>query len=396
LTKTPFAFRASAQVKSNPRGSLDEAEKLITQNPANVQAHQLLGAAATALGMMQTAVFAYECVRELEPDNIKNLLALAGAMMDAGQNKEAIKVCDHILDLAPGNGDAQALVRKASVSISMDKGKWEEQGGDFRSKLADADTAAKLEQANRTVNDADTAAALIADLTVKVEKEPENMTYYRDIIGHYKQQGRFDDALVWVRKARQMPQGKADATFEKWETDFVTATMKTKITELETALAAGPDPEKQKALDELRKQELEFRLQQAKVMVDKYPNDYGYRYEYGTLLYETGQIDAAIRELQFSRRNPKVAQQAMLQLGRAYRKKGILDLAEEQLESAKREITAMNDLKKEVIYELGTVYQENKKADKAIDEFKAIYANDIDYRDVAKIINDYYEKKSRG
>ena len=107
-------------------------------------------------------------------------------------------------------------------------------------------------------------------------------------------------------------------------------------------------------------------------------------------------MDLAIRELQLARRNPKVAHHAMLYLGRAYRAKGILDLAEEQLEQAKKEMALMNDLKKEIIYEVAQVYRQHNKEDLAMAEFKTLYSVDIEYRDVAKIINEYYEKRSKG
>ena len=345
--------------------------------------------------MWKTAVFAYENVREVEPDNVKNLLALGEAHIEAGDARAAVGCGEMILESNPGSGEAQALIRRASVAITMDKGKWEEKG-DFRDKLANKDQAVALEQQARMVNDADTLGQLVGQMAEKIEKDPENINYYRDIIGYLKQLQRYDDALVWVRKARQQPLGKADSTLEKLESDFVVSGMEHRIELLQEKLAQGNDPAVAAELEVLKKQEREFRLQQSKGMVEKYPNDYGFRYQYGTLLYEVGQMDMAIRELQLARRNPKVAHHAMLYLGKAYRNKHILDLAEEQLEQAKKEMALMNDLKKEIIYELAQVYRQHNKEDKAMDEFKVLYATDIDYRDVAQIINEYYEKRSKG
>jgi tetratricopeptide (TPR) repeat protein len=95
-----------------------------------------------------------------------------------------------------------------------------------------------------------------------------------------------------------------------------------------------------------------------------------------------------------ARRNPKVTNRATLFLGRAYRVKGIFDLAIEALNQAKNEMPVMNDLKKEIIYELALCYRSAGNVEKAVDEYKTIYSNDIDYKDVAKIINEYYEKKT--
>jgi len=395
LTNTPFVMKASSLLKTDPRAALDSAEKMLNTNPSNIQALQLVGQAAAAMGLARTAVFAYESVRELEPENVKNLLALGAAQIDAGQPREAVKCGETILEVEPANGEAQALLRRASVAITMDKGKWDEQG-DFREKLANKEQAVALEQQARMVNDADTLATMVTQTAEKIEKDPENINFYRDIIGYLKQLQRYDDALEWVRKARQQPLGKADSTLEKLESDFVIARMRHNIAQLEEKLTQGADPAVKAELDALHKQELEVRLKQSKDMVEKYPNDYGFRYEYGKLLSEVGQMDLAIRELQLARRNPKVAHHAMLYLGRAYRAKGILDLAEEQLEQAKKEMALMNDLKKEIIYEVAQVYRQHNKEDLAMAEFKTLYSVDIEYRDVAKIINEYYEKRSKG
>ncbi len=229
-------------------------------------------------------------------------------------------------------------------------------------------------------------------LTGQIATQPENINLYRELIGHLKSLQRWDDALAWVRKARQQPLGKSDTTLEKLENDLSVARMTGKIEELEAAVVT--DPSRKAELDTLKREHLEFRVQQAKSLVEKYPNDYGARYEYGVLLYETGQIDLCLRELQQARRNPKVSHKAMLFLGRAYAAKKIYDLGIEVLAQAQLEIPVMNDLKKEITYELASCYRKNGNVEKAVSEYKSIYAQDIDYRDVSQIINEYYEKKT--
>ena len=390
LTNSPFTLKAGSRIKTDPKGVLEESEKLLSVNPTNVQALKLNGQAAEAMGLWGTAALAYDSIREIKEEDLENLMALGKALVQAGQPKEAIKWGERILELQPGHGDAQALLRQASVAITMDKGKWDEQS-DFRQKLADANKAQELEQQARMSNDPETLGRLVAKLSESIAADPENVNLYRDIIGYLKQLHRYEDALVWIRKARQQPLGRADTTLEKLEGDMTVALMKSKLEELEVAVKS--DPSRQPELDALRKSDLEFRVQQAKTLVEKYPNDYGFRFEYGNLLYETGQYDPAIRELQLARRNPKVSHRAMLYLGRTYRARKIYDLAIEVLNTARTEMPVMNDLKKEIIYELAQCYQGNGNTDKAVEEYKNIYANDIDYKDVAKIINYFYEHK---
>jgi len=391
ITNTPFALKSGSQMKTDPKAVLEAAEKLLSVNPTNVTALKMEAQAAELMGLWGTAALAYDNIREVKEDDIGNLLSGGYARIHAGQPKEAIKWGERILDFQPGNGDAQALLRQASVAITMDKGKWDEQS-DFRSKLADANKAAELEQQARLSNDPETLGRLIGKLAETISREPENINLYRDIIGYLRQLQRYEDALEWVRKARLQPLGRSDTTLEKPESDMTISVMRVKLEALEAIVVT--DPSRKAELEALRKSDLEFRVQQAKTLVEKYPNDYGYRFDYGTLLYDTGQYDLSIRELQQARRNPKVSHKAMLYLGRAYRAKKIYDLAIEVLGIARTEMPVMNDLKKEIIYELAQCYRGNGNVDKAVEEYKNIYANDIDYKDVSKIINEYYETKT--
>ena len=162
--------------------------------------------------------------------------------------------------------------------------------------------------------------------------------------------------------------------------------MEAKIADLKKELEANPnDAQKKAELDELSKKEHDYKLENAKLMVERYPNDFNYRYIYGQLLFEDGKLDDAIMQFQLSQRNPKVRSQSLLGLGRAFILGKKYDLAVDQLEIAK----------KEIIYELATAYEKMGEAEKAFNEFKEIYSADISYKDVSKKINDYYESRRK-
>ncbi len=394
VTTAPFMLKNASLVKKDPKAALEQAEKLLNANPANVAALRLLGQASEALEFWGTAVFAYESIREVEPQGVDNLVALGNAYIKAGESKEAVRIGDVILRALPGSAEGQDLVRRASVAISMDKGKWEEQG-DFRDKLKDAAEAVHLEQASRVMNDAETLARLIGQLQERIEREPDNINLYKEIAGHYRTLREFDSALYYIQQSRQLPLGRDDSTLERLETELKVSSMDKAIQEHEEGLAATPgDPKLTAELEALRKERFAFRLAQAKVMVERYPNDYLYHHEYGALLLDDGQHDLAIREFQVSQRNPKVRLHSLLLLGRAYNAKRFYDLAVDQLNIAKSDSPMMNDLKKEIIYELATAFEKMGQIEKAIEEYKVLYAADIQYRDVAQKINDYYEKKN--
>jgi lipopolysaccharide biosynthesis regulator YciM len=164
----------------------------------------------------------------------------------------------------------------------------------------------------------------------------------------------------------------------------------------EEALEADPENTALKSgLEDLRAEEREFRLSQAEDLVQRYPNEFSYRYELGELYHEDGETDKAIKELQLAQRSPKVRISALILLGKAYKVKGFADLAAEQLNIAKSEIPGITDQKKDVLYELGSCYEAQGDMDKAMVEFKALYGADISYRDVAQKIDDFYSQKNQ-
>jgi tetratricopeptide (TPR) repeat protein len=126
--------------------------------------------------------------------------------------------------------------------------------------------------------------------------------------------------------------------------------------------------------------------------VERYQNDHAARYALGNLLLETGQTDAAIGQFQQAQKGPQVRVGSLIGLGRCFKAKRLFDLAVTQLNTAKNELSAMDDTKKEVIYELGTCFELMGKPDAAIEEFKVIYSEDIGFRDVADKVNAFYSK----
>ena len=81
-------------------------------------------------------------------------------------------------------------------------------------------------------------------------------------------------------------------------------------------------------------------------------------------------------------------------LGHCYRELGMLDLAAKQLEEAAHEITSMDTMKKEIVYNLGLVYEQMGNGGKSISAMKQIYEADYGYRDVAARVERSYERKS--
>ncbi|MEC8649385.1 MAG: tetratricopeptide repeat protein [Verrucomicrobiota bacterium] len=387
-----FSIGGSKPAK-DPVKAIQTAESLLNSNPNNVAAHKQLAINAEALELFGTAAFAYEEIYRLESSNLANIKSLMEMYIKLEKNEDAIRLGEIAYRDDPSDDEIQHLVKKASVAQTVEKGNWDKDD-DFRQKLKDEDEALKLEQAGRAKTGESGLRSMIDDDLVAVSEEPGNLNIYRNLAANYRKLGEFDNALQWVEKARKTEGGQADVNLERLSTSLQREKMTAAICAQQRILETDANNEEAlKALAVLSKQERAYRRQAAQNLIQRYPNEFTYRFELGELLLEDGEIDASIKELQLALRAPKVRVQALILLGKAYKQKEFYDLAAEQFQTAKSEITGLSDEKKEVLYELGSCYELQGDLDNAMREFKSLYGADIGFRDVAQKIDVFYSRK---
>lgn len=386
VTQAGFLFGG----KKDPSKSLENAEKMLASDPTNVHALKLLAEAAQGLDMPETVAFAWEAIHELNPSDREALLNYGEASLLAKRPKDALRAADELLKLKPQDGDALSLMRKAAIAQTTDKGNWEEKGS-FRDKLKDEAQSIMLEQASKIVTSEEMTQKLIDEAMVRLQAQPDNLNHYRSVVDGYKKLNKLDEALEYVRKARALPAGAGDTTLAKQESDLKTAILDKRIKGLEAEVAAAPgNAELAAALAKAKQDFAAVQLVEAKDYVERYPNDYAARFTLANLYFEAGDYQNAIANYQQAQKNPKVRISAITGMGKALKARKMFDLAVAQFQTAKAELPGMDDLKKDVIYELASCYEGMGKKTEAIAEYKIIYSEDIGFRDVADKINAFY------
>lgn len=387
MTQAGFLFGGN---KKDPSKALENAEKMLAADPTSVPALKLLAEAAQGLDMPETVAFAWESIHELHPTDREALLNYGEACLVAKRPKDALRAADELLKIKPQDGDALALMRKAAIAQTTDKGNWEEQGS-FRDKLRDEAQSTMLEQAAKIVTSEEMTQKLLDEALERHKAQPDNLNHLRSIVDAYKKLNKFEEALAYVRKAREIPAGAADVTLGKQESDLRAAIVEKNIKELTARVEASPDDASlQEALANAKSEALQTQLAEAKSYVERYPNDYGARFTLANLYFDTGDYQNAIANYQQAQKNPKVRIQALAGMGKALKARKMFDLAIAQFQIAKSELPIMDDLKKDVIYQLAECYEGMGKKEEAITEYKIIYSDDIGFRDVADKINAYY------
>jgi tetratricopeptide (TPR) repeat protein len=140
----------------------------------------------------------------------------------------------------------------------------------------------------------------------------------------------------------------------------------------------------------------EILIAHAQERVARNPTDLQLRFELGDNLFNAGRFREAVPELQRARQNPHARLKAMNVLGCCYSELGMLDLAMKQLEEASQEISSMGAMKKEIVYNLGLIYEQMGDPGKALACMKQIYEVDYGYRDVARRVESSYGRNISG
>ena len=167
------------------------------------------------------------------------------------------------------------------------------------------------------------------------------------------------------------------------------------ITELQSQINAGGDDvdEKKAQLEELRIASNDQQIAEAKDRVERNPTDPQLRFDLGNHLFTAGEYREAIPHLQKAKNNPHIRIRSMLMLGRCYDQMTMFDLALGTLTEANGELFAMDNTKKEMLYNLGLIHEKMKDSERSLECFKEIYNADYGYRDVAKRVEESYAEK---
>jgi len=137
----------------------------------------------------------------------------------------------------------------------------------------------------------------------------------------------------------------------------------------------------------------EILIADARERVARNPTDLQLRFELGEHLVSGRRFREAVPELQRARQNLHARLKAMNLLGCCYGELGMLDLATKQLEQASKEILSMDAVKKEIVYNLGLVYERMGDREKSLACMKQIYEVEHGYKDVATRVESSYEQR---
>lgn len=377
-------FQAQAQIKKKPAEAVKLVERLLRKDPLNLQFVNLMVEAAKSAEMPEVAILTLEVAKENYGNNLDVLQTLGKLYQDQNRMHDARLVYEDLARLKPNEPSFIKMLKDATALDTMQRGQWEDQTSDFRSKLKNKAEAVQLERQAKAVQSDRDIDVLISETQMKLTREPNNINYMRALADYLTKAGRLDEAMQILETAQEKS-GGADPQVDRQMSALQVRRFDDVIAQYEKAGDAA-------GAEEARTQKTAFLLDDAEDRVRRYPNDLQFKYELGVLYYDAGRHVEAIQQFQKSKSNPQRRIRSLYYMARCFKAKGQHDLAIEQLENANSELSLMDETKMDIIYELGSICETNGQVDRAAEYFKQIYAVDISYRDVAQKIEKSYKK----
>ncbi|MGE5209291.1 MAG: tetratricopeptide repeat protein [Alphaproteobacteria bacterium] len=389
-------MKAQREVKKDPKRAVELLEEVFEAEPYNHQANLLLKEAAVAAGWPEVGVFALRTLLEENPRDVKLLGELGRLYHELGDYENEVEAYNRVTAIDPLDAQALRLGKDASARASMKRGGWT-QAESYRDLIKDKEEAISLEQQSRIRLTGEALEQQIAETYARHKAAPRNLDFARRLGALNEQKDDLESAVRWYQYAADLTKG-GDIGLHRKISDLKIKCLEREIAAHEEFLAtrkAGDEDfaERSEQLRTARISRAQILIADAKERVARNPTDLQLRFELGENLFTAGHWREALPELQRARQNPHARLKAINLLGCCYAELGMLDLAMKQLEKGSQEILSMDAMKKEIVYNLGLVYERMGDSKKSLDCMKQIYEVDYEYRDVARRVESSYEQK---
>src|SRR5438093_6439138 len=380
ISTAPIAvMKAQREIKKAPQGAVEMIEKILEDEPYNRRGNLALKEAAVAAGWPEIGVFALRTLLEENPRDVKLLHELGQLYHQTGQSDEEVEIYNRITEMEPLDAAALRLGKDASARASMSTGGWT-QAESYRELIKDKDVAISLEQQSRMQLTGEALDQQIAEMQALQQSQPQNVDLARRLGALCEQRDDIESAIKWYQRAVELT-GSSDAGLIRKLSNLKMRGAERDIAAHEEFLAGHreKDAAHAKKTEELQAATTKrdaILIEEVKKRLERNPTDLQLRFELGEHFVNAQRFREAVPELQRARQNPNARLKAMNLLGVCYCELAMLDLAMKQFEDAAREIVTMDPMKKEIVYNLETVYEKMGAREKSLNCMKQIYEAD--------------------
>jgi len=367
--------------RKNYFSAMAHAEKILCSDPESSMGHRVIVDAAQGLDLPHTIISSLQILKKANPNDNKITQELATALEMLNDWDEAERVMLELANMNPEDPFLQQAYKDTAAKATIYRGNYE--------KTMSGSGASGFEEDGGENSKADYTSEDVLEERIflmeeQLQNEPENFKLAVDIAKQYVDRNDFDRAFEYF--------------------DFVQENHKVSDTYIDGALADAHEaqfdydikqyPEGSSERVGLEAERDAFMLENCRERADRYPTMLEFRFELGVRLFRVGDINDAIQTFQRAQNSPAHKLRALCYLGQCFMQRGMYDMALSQFEKALEGTSTFNDQKKELVYLLASVHENQGRHEAAAALYKSIYEVDIGYRDIANKVEGGYSTRT--
>ncbi|MCB9833020.1 MAG: tetratricopeptide repeat protein [Planctomycetes bacterium] len=370
----------------------NQAERALSRDPRNVKLNLALGHALLRAGHKNGAEAAFAVVTEFDRNDVESLKILGSLYYEAKKYDQSLDCYERVLKISPRDQEAVKMRKNLAAEGAIKSGGFEK-ASSARELTRSQDQLDQLEKRQKLVRSPAELGQAIAELEKEVAGAPQDADL-QVRLGELRQQNRdLDGAARAFEAAMRLKPDDYDIAGRFG--DCRLQALDQRVRSLRDEVAAGEDG----AQDDLRrilKERRGFRIDEFRRRTTVHPTDTGLRMKLGQYLLDDNRIDDAIAEFQLVVKDPRRKHLAMVQMGKAFLRKGMGDLAVKQLGAALEGLGGINEKNLDIVRSLAEAHEEQGEDALALDCYTRIYEIDISYEGVADRIEVLRERLKSG
>lgn len=296
---------------------------------------------AVKLGQHEQAIWLGDRVlgKALEDRKTKkaSMVKLMELLRQAGGFDLAVKAGEYACRLDPTDARLQADVRNLSAEETMSKGGYDQTGeaGGFRRNIRDLEEQRRLEDAERVVKSEDTLDRVVSDAASDYQSRPNDLAAIQKYAKLLLERDKPGDLKIAHNVLMRGFNETHNYRLKQQAGEIRLRAGRRKLSEMRTRLQQNPDNAELAAQVESATRELaQAEIGEYRERVANYPTDLALKFEFGRRLFDAGEYEQAIQQLQEGQNAPGKQVDALLYLAQSFEKLGWNDEAEQTYRKA--------------------------------------------------------------
>ncbi|MBI4882364.1 MAG: tetratricopeptide repeat protein [Planctomycetes bacterium] len=366
-------------VLRNPNQVVLAAEAYLRHDPRHRGVNRRLAEALERAGHLNSAVAVWESVGDDERIGDHALKRAGMLYYSLKEMQKALACFETVLKRSPRDSEAEKMRKNLAAEGVLSSGSYDPSRS---SRDLARDKAQRPEASGeRAPAQAQSEAELLrAKLEQALAQNPADKRARRGLSDHLVRQRDYQAAAAVLEAGLALDASSYELSERLGDVRILD--LEERLRDARARAAQGDEAGRTDAAD-LARELREFKIEEFGRRAAEHPTDLDLRFRLGRLLLEDEQVDPAIESFQLAVKDPRRRVDALLGLGAAFERKGMLDLARRQLETALESVDPAAERGTEIRYTLGVLLERSGDRAGARRCLESIYEQNINYKDIA-------------